>query len=442
MPRLPLEGLRVVDFCVAWAGPYATMLLGDLGAEVIKVENPHVWPPVMRGGRARPTRESLAGMGGMYGGYPNDEPGPRPWNYSPTFVQPYRNKRSFTADLRTPEGLEILRRVVARSDVFVENNAADTTEKLGIDYEWLRSARPDIVMVRIPAFGLSGPYAHARALGVHLEAVMGHPLLRGYRDMDPSSNSIIFAGDYFGGLQAALAIMMAAWHRKKTGRGQLVEVSQAEAASAMFAQAYMEHALNGVSHQQLGNRSIYNAAPCGVYPCKSPGPASSGDDRWIAITVTCDSEWEALRAVMGRPAWAEDPALGTCAGRAERQDALDEGLATWTSREDDYDLFHRLQAAGVPAAPVLEASRALADQHFEQRGVFASRALFDVAGKFRFLAPFYRMPETPATHRQSPVAMGEHNEYVYRELLGVGEEEYRRLVAEGHISMDFDESIP
>ncbi|HEY8490024.1 MAG TPA: CoA transferase, partial [Dehalococcoidia bacterium] len=202
--RLPLAGVRVLDFTVVWAGPFATMLLGDLGAEIIKVENAHVWQPMTRGALARPP-QVLLDTGAAWGfGYPNGRPGPRPWNYSPTFVNLYRNKKSCTMDLRRPEGMEILARLVARCDVVYENNAVDTLEKLGITYDWLRSIREDIIMVRAPAYGLTGPYAGARALGVHLEGVMGHTLLRGYPDLDPSVSTAIYSGDYLAGCQGAL----------------------------------------------------------------------------------------------------------------------------------------------------------------------------------------------------------------------------------------------
>jgi crotonobetainyl-CoA:carnitine CoA-transferase CaiB-like acyl-CoA transferase len=260
--------------------------------------------------------------------------------------------------------------------------------------------------------------------------------------MDPSSNSTIFAGDYFGGLMGALAAMMAVWHRKKTGRGQLVEVAQAEAASAMLAQAFMEQSLNGRLQSPLGNRSVYGASPSGVYPCLSMGTAATGDDRWIAITVTNDAEWLALRGQMGDPDWAQAPELATFDGRAAAQNLLDAKLADWTQGFDDYELFHQLQAAGVPAAPVLEASRVLDDPHVQQRGVFQPFTMFDDVGTFRFMTPFYRFPETPSTVRQPPVAMGEHNDYVYRELLGLSDAEYQALVAQGHISMDFDAFVP
>lgn len=442
MTRLPLEGVRVVDFCVVWAGPFATMLLGDLGAEVIKVENPFIMQPMTRGTRAHIPKQLLAAMSPLQGGFPNSDPGERPFNYSPTFVQLYRNKKSFTVDWQRPEGRDVVARLIAMSDVVIENNATETMEKLGVTYEWARSLRDDIIMVRIPAYGSTGPYANARALGVHLESVMGHTLLRGHRDMDPSSNTAIFSGDYLAGAQAALAVMMAVWHRKKTGRGQLIEIGQAENAAAMLAQAFMDHTLNGRVPGAIGNRSLYGAAPYGVYPCASPGPAAEGGDRWIAITVTDDDEWRALCGLMGEPSWTQAPELSTGEGRSLQQDLLDERLAAWTRDQDDYELFHRLQQAGVPAAPVLEASRVMDDPHVKARGLYEPKSLADGAGTFRFMAPFYRFPETPVRSYQPPVAFGEHNEYVYKELLGFSDAEYEHFERAGHISREFDPSVP
>ncbi|HEY8491254.1 MAG TPA: CoA transferase, partial [Dehalococcoidia bacterium] len=313
---------------------------------------------------------------------------------------------------------------------------------LGITYDWLRGIKPDIIMVRAPAYGLTGPYAGARALGVHLEGVMGHTLLRGYPDLDPSVSTAIYSGDYLAGCQGALAVMLALWHRRRTGRGQLIELAQAENASGMFHQAFLDYALNGRVQSRIGNRSVYDFAPCGVYPCRSPGTGADGGDRWIALTVVTDAQWAALRRVMGDPEWARDPQLATVEGRAACQDLLDGRLAAWTAGFDDEDLFHRLQAAGIPAAPVLEASRVFEDAHVRARGLYQPQRLYDDVGEFRFATPFFRFPATPCTVYQPPVAMGEHNEYVYKELLGVSEEEYRRLEAEGHIAMDFDPSIP
>ena len=441
-PKLPLDGIRVIDLCVVWAGPFATLLLGDLGAEVLKAENPHVMQPMTRGTLARPSKELIAMLPPAAGGYPENDPGPRPWNYNPTFVQLYRNKKSFTVDLRTAEGRDLFGRVVAQADAVIENNATETLEGLGITYDWLRTYNPKIIMVRIPAYGSTGPYNQARALGVHLESVVGHTLLRGYSDDDPSANSPIYSGDYLAGAQAALALMMAVWHRDRTGEGQLVEIGQAENASAMLAQAFMEYELNGTIPERRGNRSLYDFAPTGVYPCRSAGPASECGDRWIAISVEIDEQWRALRATMGDPAWASDARLSTQAGRLAAHDEIDACLAEWTAGFDDYELFHTLQAAGVPSAPVLESSRAFDDAHVQARGLFQPQKLFDGLGPYRFNTPFIRFSETPTGVRQPPVGLGEHNDYVYRELLGVDDAEYQRLVDAGHIGQDFDAHIP
>ncbi len=441
MGTLPLDGARIADFSGVWAGSYLTMLLGDLGAEVIKIENPYVLQPSTRG-QAHPPEAILQNKLAMGAGYPNRKLGSRPWNYCPTFVQLYRNKKSFTVDYRRPEGLDILARLVARSDVFVENSAAGTMERLGIDYDWLREKREDIVALRMPAYGSSGPYRDARAFGYHMEAVIGHTLLRSDPDLDPSETSLSLAGDFLAATNAALAIMVALWHRDRTGRGQLIEMSQAENATGMIAPALMQYALNRTEPPISGNRSIYGHAPQGVYPCRPVGPTEEAGDRWIAISVTTDREWLALREAMGDPEWALVPELDTAQGRVSQHDFLDKQLGAWTARFDDYALFHQLQAAGVPSAPVLEASRVFDDPHIQAREMYEAKEIQDDIGRFRYMAPFYNFPETPVRFFQAPVAFGEHNEYVYKEVLGISDEEFERLRADGHIRDEFDESVP
>jgi crotonobetainyl-CoA:carnitine CoA-transferase CaiB-like acyl-CoA transferase len=203
----------------------------------------------------------------------------------------------------------------------------------------------------------------------------------------------------------------------------------------------MDYALNGRVAERMGNRSIYGFAPHGVFPCKGGDPAAC-EDRWIAIAIVDDRQWLALCRIMGRDDWASDGGLSTHADRAARQDELEASIAAWTADQDDYELFHRLQAAGIPSAPVLEGSRALDDPHAIARGLYQPQTMLDQVGTYRFPAPFYRFPETPITYRQPPVALGEHNEYVYREVLDVSDAEYARLRERGHISMEFDPSIP
>lgn len=437
---MPLAGVRVVDLCVVWAGPFATVLLGDLGAEVIKPENPFVFQPMTRGAIARPPQALLDNAPGWAGGYPGNVPGARPWNHSPTFVSLYRNKKSFTVDLRRPEGLEVLKRLVARSDVVYENNATGTMEKLGITYDWLRRAREDIIYVRVPAYGNSGPYKDARALGVHLEAVMGHSLLRGYDDEGPEANTAIYSGDYLAGAQGAFAVMTALHHRRRTGEGQLIEIAQAENAAPMFAQALMDYSLNRHTQAAIGNRDIFGKYPCGVYPCLSPGSAATVEDRWVSIHVQSDEEWRRLKRAMDSPAWADDPRFDTNAGRAARFREIDAKIAEWTSGMDDYAVMHRCQAEGVAAAPVLEASRMFEDPHLRARGFFRRQHQQD-AGEHEYVGPLWRFPETPVEYYQPPVMFGEHNDYVYREVLGLGDDEIARLAADGHIATEYDASV-
>jgi crotonobetainyl-CoA:carnitine CoA-transferase CaiB-like acyl-CoA transferase len=236
--------------------------------------------------------------------------------------------------------------------------------------------------------------------------------------------------------------MMALRHRERTGEGQLVEIGQAENASAMLAQAFMTYALTGQVPGRIGNRSIYGFAPTGVYPCRPAGTREEVGDRWITLTIHSDEKWQSLVSLLGHPDWATAPGLDANAGRLAEHDLLDRKLAEWTADQDDYELFHRLQGAGIAAAPIVDGSRAYDDPHAVARGLFQPQMLFDGQGPYRFNTPFLRFSETPTSVRQAPVALGEHNEYVYRELLGVDEREYRRLVNAGHISMDFDASIP
>jgi crotonobetainyl-CoA:carnitine CoA-transferase CaiB-like acyl-CoA transferase len=356
-------------------------------------------------------------------------------------VSLYRNKKSFCVDLRSDEGKDVLRRLIEVSDVVYENNATGTLEGLGITYEWVRSIKPDIIMVRVPAYGSTGPYFNARALGVHLEGVMGHSLLRGYNDTDPSANTAIFSGDYMAGAQGAFAVMTALWHKRKTGNGQLVEIGQAENASPMFTQAIMDYTLNRNVQSTIGNRDIHGRHPCGVYPCKSPGDATESMDRWVAIHVEDDGQWRSLVEAMGRPQWALDERFASNEGRAAGIAEIDRGIAAWTREQDDYDVMHRLQAAGIAAAPVLEASRMFDDPHLRERGFFRQQTI-ENGKSYEFVGPVWNFEGTPVEFRQPPVALGEHNDYVYRDVLGMSEAELEKYRALGWFTMDYDPSVP
>ena len=370
----------------------------------------------------------------MLGGYPDSDPGPRPWNRCPGFNNLFRNKKSMTLDLRQPRGREILKRLVKECDIFYENNVTETMEKLDISYDFLKSIRPDIIMMRVPAYGSVGPYRNYRALGVHLESVIGHSLIRGYRDSDPSTNSAIYMGDYAAGVQGAFTVLAALHYRKRTGKGQLIELAQAENAVNFLSEAVMDYTLNGRVQGTLGNRNMFGSAPCGAFP-------ASGDNNWISITVSNDAEWQGLCEAMGNPDWCKDERYSDQYARWKNADQLEEELSRWTAQYDKYEAFHLLQSHGVPSGPVMHAGDAHSDPHLKERDFF-NRITHAEAGTHDYPGFIFNMSRTPPVVRNAPCRMGEHNEYVYKEILKVSDEEYAQLEAEGHIGMDFDPEIP
>jgi len=296
-------------------------------------------------------------------------------------------------------------------------------------------------MMRIPAYGSSGPYKQARALGVHLESVLGHTLIRGYADADPSENSAIYSGDYLAGAQTALAVMMAVWHRDKTGDGQLIEMGQAENASAMLAHAFMDYALNGRLAERLGNRSVYGFAPTGVYPTQNVGTVDDQATAGSRSESIRDDEWRALKQAMGEPAWAADASLDTNAGRLAAHDAIDAKLAEWTSTFDDYALFHKLQSAGVSAAPVWKDRAPSMTRRWWRVGCISLRRCTAASARTAS-TPVHALLGHAANRAPAAGRAREHNEYVYKEILGFTDAEYQQLVDQGDIGMDFDASIP
>ncbi len=427
----PLAGYRVVDLTVAWAGPFGSMLLGDLGAEVIKVENVHVWQPHTRNWRARPTREELRDTTPIISGHPYGEPGERAWERSAGYFTLHRNKKSVTINARSERGLDYLRRLVEVSDVVYDNNVPETLEKLGITWEAVHAWNPRAIMFRAPAFGLTGAYRNFRAWGTHIEAVICHTLLRGYPDMDPSANTPVYAGDFQTGVTGAFAVMAALLYRERTGKGQLIELSQAENGITLLPQAMMDWALNRHTRVTTGNRGIHGEAPSGVYRCQF--------DSWIAIDVYEDAQWRALAREMGQPALADDPGYATAEARRAHLDELDALLSAWTAGQDATALMHRLQAAGVPAGEVQRADQAYHCPQLRDRDYFE---WVDAkhAGRWEIPGFMFKLPASELT-MNAPTGLGEYNEYVYKEILGVSDAEYDELLASGEVGDEFDATI-
>jgi crotonobetainyl-CoA:carnitine CoA-transferase CaiB-like acyl-CoA transferase len=365
-------------------------------------------------------------------GLPDDLVGQRPWNRQPVFNAHARNKLSMTVDLARPEGVEIFHRLVAMSDGIVENNLPPTIEKQGITWEALSKVNPQLVLLRIPAFGIDGLYRGYRTFGNHMEAVAGHPVLRAYPDLslDYAPNGV--PADAASGIGSALAFLMGIRPRRKTGKGLMVEVATAENFVPLIGEFVMDYTMNGRVHEQLGNTHP-TLAPHGVYRCR-------GEDRWVAIAIRSDEEWQRFRAVVHIPA-LDDADFETMAARHARQDEINAHISTWTILRDAYWITERLQAEGIAAGMVTNERDILESRHLAERG-FWQTLTHPEAGTHRNPRPLWQASETPVELRRHAPRLGEDNEYVYKTLLGYSDDEYRRLEAEGHIGMDYDPSVP
>jgi len=335
-----------------------------------------------------------------------------------------------TVDLTRPRGKDIVRRLVKLSDLFIENNTPQTMDKLGITYEWLKEAKSDIIMIRMPAFGLSGPYREYRTFGGGIEALCGHTWLRGYPGMDKSmATTTLGQSDVAAGTAAALAALMALHYRRRTGKGQLIEISQVEVMTYHLGEAIMDYTINQRIQDTIGNRDIHGAAPPGNYLCK-------GDDRWVSITVCNDSEWQGFCRALGNPEWTKNEKFATMLSRYQNQDELDKLVESWTKEHDGYEVMHMLQKEGVAAAPLTDGADAYADPHLKKIGIL-QKVTHPEAGTHIYPGLAWTQTRTPNRIRRHAPRLGEDNEYIYKKLLGISDKEYAELEREGHIGMDF-----
>ncbi|MFN8624760.1 MAG: CoA transferase [Candidatus Binatia bacterium] len=398
--RLPLSGMRVANFGWGLVGPMAGQLLSFLGAEVYKIESDaqldfqRKVPPFYRGvphpDRSIQNHACWAGNG------------------------------SITLNLKRPEAQQLALQFVARCDVALENFSPGVMRRMNLDYERLRSVRPDLIMLSMPAAGLSGPLHKLRTYGNSLACISGLDSVTGYRGSSRPQGMETAPADMLGGVVGALAVMLADHHRRLTGRGQHIECSQQEFFMHVVGPAFMDYFWNGRVAGPIGNRHpLRVAAPHGLFRCR-------GEDRWIAIAVHTDEEWRGLVAALGRPAWALAPTLLEAPGRLRDIDALHAHLAAWTKDGDDYELARRLQEHGVAATPVLDVADLRNDIHFRARGTF-----IDVTHPLGFAETIYgayvKCSRSEPRVRPGP-ARGCDNERVFKDLLGLSEARYRELI--------------
>ncbi|MEZ4331884.1 MAG: CoA transferase [Myxococcota bacterium] len=412
---LPLAGIRVLELAEGWAGPMTGMWLGDLGAEVIKLE------AVQRFDHARGPVDVPPSLAAFY---PRRDPGPRPWDVNSGFVQANRNKLGMTLDLSRPKGVELFKRLVEVSDVVVTNMVTGVPEKMGIGWEVLSKIRPDLVMLCCSGFGLTGPYAKRVTMGGAMDGIAGYGALRHYPDQAPDTVNYSTRTDVVTGMTNAVALLAALAQRERTGRGQLVEVSGVEASLHHVPEALMDHAIAGRVRRAAGNDHP-RMAPHGVYPC-------AGEDRWIAISVWDDAQWRALCAEMDAPELAGDPLLADVDGRRRARAALDARIAAWTRGHDPIALMGRLQKRGVPAAAVHDAADHARDPHWQARGFHRPTELPGY-GTFPLPTSPWLLDGVRLGVRLPPPRLGEHDGAIYAKLLGLTPEEIEALRRERYL---------
>lgn len=403
-PGRPLSGVRVADLTMIWAGPYATKILADQGAEVIKIESPRAWDNI---------RTLLP---------PPTAPGERWWNTNFYFHEYSRNKKSLSLDLAEPQGKAIFARLVAQCDVVIENYRTDVMDNLGLSYDWLREQRDDIIVVGMAGFGKTGPERDAVGYGPIIEMLSGLTSSSGYGDDGMPYKSGISYGDPIAGITAAAAVATALIHHARTGRGQYIDLAQREAMSTMLGEFYMDWSMNRRLPEHQGNGHDW-MAPHNIYPC-------AGDEEWIAICVRSDAEWEALKRVMGSPEWAESGEFSDQILRWEHRETLDLRLGEWTASRSKTDLFEALRAERIPSSPVWKTLELIREPHLRERRFYEPLRHPEV-GLWMVHGWLWRTSGAgPCVLAPAP-DFGQHNDEILGGLLGLSANEQAALANAG-----------
>jgi benzylsuccinate CoA-transferase BbsF subunit len=400
--RQALDGVRVVELGWAAAGPLVGTYLASHGADVIHVESSTALDPFRS--TYPPFKDNMVGpdRAGMFAFY-------------------NAGKRGVTLDLKQPRGVELALRLVRMADVVIESFPAGTLARRGLGHDALRRARPDLVLLSSCNQGQTGPHAQHPGYGSQLTALAGFNELLGEPDRTP----VILYGpyiDYIAVGYGVIAILAALERRRRTGEGCVIDLSQYEAGLQFLTPALLEHAANGAAPTRAANHD-HVAVPHGVYP-------SEGDDRWVALSVWSDDEWTLFRAALGDPDWARDGSLATADGRRAREADLDARIAQWTRTRTREETVAALRARGLRAAPVESIGELFEDDQLAHRGVWR-RAPHAGLGDVGLMAPPFALSETPARPDRAGPTLGEHNEAVFKGLLGLSADEYASLAADG-----------
>ncbi|MDD5126895.1 MAG: CoA transferase [Dehalococcoidales bacterium] len=382
-----LNHIRILDFTRVLAGPYATRILADFGAEIIKIQPPGLPPAV----------------GAFAQGYYNT------WN---------RNKRSITLNLDKPEGLALAKRLVAICDAVCENFSPRVMVNWGLGYANLQEIKPDIIMLSMSLMGSTGPLRNYIGFGPTVQAFSGITGLTGFQGQSSSGLGFSYA-DHVAGLYGALALLSALEHRRRTGEGQFIDLSETETMISLIGETILDDTAHAKKTKPLDNRSG-EAAPHNVYRCR-------GDDRWVAIAVFTDEEWQHFKNALGNPSWAEDNKFATPEGRRQNTDELDKMITDWTVTLTAEEVMAFLQSHGIAAGVVQDAKDLAHNFQLRARGFFTNmdNSTFDAS-------PIKMSRSEVSRYRAAPSA-NQDNHYVYGELLGISDTEIARLSNDGVI---------
>ena len=407
MLKTALHGVKILSFEWIVLGPLATSLLGALGATVVKAES-HVRPD---GGRfIGPFKDGIVGP--SRGGF---------------FAHQNASKYSITVNLKNPSGLALIHRLCGWADVIMENMTPGVMGKLGLDYAAVQRINPGIIYISTSVQGQHGPYATATGFGQLAAALSGCTQLSSWADRGPAPCHGAYV-DYFTARWLPSAVLAALDYRRRSGRGQYIDNSILENTAYFFSLPVMDYAVNGRVWNRDGNRNP-GASPHGAFRCL-------GDDRWVAIAVTEAAEWQSFCGVVEKPEWITDPRFATLAARKQHEDELEALVNTWTAGHTAEQVESMMQAAGIPASVVQTTREVLADPQLNQRGTFRELEHLEI-GPLLHICSASRFSKNEPDWRAAP-AIGEHNETVLRDFIGLTDEDIADLYAQGGITTEAD----
>ncbi len=395
------EGIKVADFSWSVAGPIVTKCLADHGAFVVRIESMTHLDAIRT---TRPYKDNIPGINraGFYAAYNS-------------------NKYGISLNLKQPKGVEVARRIVAWADIVAESFLPGTMEQWGLGYDELCKINPSVIMFSTTNQGQNGPHAHQRGFGYHLTSLAGFVHLTGWPDRGPSMISVAYT-DIVSHYFAVAALVAALDYRRRTGKGQHIDLSQYETSVQFIAPLLLDFMVNNHVSGRTGNRGE-NAAPHGVYPCK-------GEDRWCAISVFSGKQWEGFCQATGNPEWSKHNKFGTLLRRKENEDELDDLVAGWTRNFSAEEVMEMMQSNGVPSGVVSNCQDLYQNRQLQYRHHFVELEHPEI-GRHYYENPPFILSKTPAEIKRPSPCLGEHNEYFYTRILGMTDEEFVQFLAEG-----------